>query len=115
MPLAFDFTSTLDLGWIFPVATTDFAMSPRSTPASFDGSIVLFGFSADLRANPPPANTAIRTPKTTGHLRLRFPFDAITEQYATTLEMFRCRQDRALQRFRPRSPKRFDSSIMSPT
>src|ERR1700722_5520878 len=39
MPLAFDFSSTLVIGSILPVATTLFARSPFSTLASFDGSI----------------------------------------------------------------------------
>src|SRR6266852_6951673 len=60
MPLAFDLTSTLESGWILPVATTTRAKSPRSTEASFDGSIVRFGLSAALTPYPPPksANNA---------------------------------------------------------
>ena len=41
MPLAFDFTSTLVIGSTLPVATTLLAKSPRSTLASFEGSILV--------------------------------------------------------------------------
>src|SRR5579864_3692422 len=41
MPLAFDLISTLVMGSTLPVATTLLAKSPRSTLASFDGSILV--------------------------------------------------------------------------
>src|SRR5215472_6222565 len=41
MPLAFDLTSTLVIGVTLPVATTLLARSPRSTLASFEGSILV--------------------------------------------------------------------------
>jgi hypothetical protein len=48
MPLALDLISAFESGWIFPVATTTRAKSPRSTEASFDGSIVRLGRSAAI-------------------------------------------------------------------
>ncbi len=39
MPLAFDLISTLVIGSILPVATTDFVIVPRSTVAMRDGSM----------------------------------------------------------------------------
>ena len=39
MPLAFDLISTFVMGSILPVATTDRVIVPRSTVASFDGSM----------------------------------------------------------------------------
>jgi len=39
MPLAFDLTSILDTGSIFPVATTDRTISPRATAAIFSAGI----------------------------------------------------------------------------
>ena len=41
MPLALDFSSTLVMGWILPVATTLLAMSLRVALASLLGSILL--------------------------------------------------------------------------
>ena len=41
IPLALDFISTLERGSILPVATTDLAMEPRSTFASFSAGMVL--------------------------------------------------------------------------
>ncbi len=41
MPLAFDLISTLVTGSIFPVATTDRVIGPRSTAARRDGSMAL--------------------------------------------------------------------------
>src|SRR5216684_704641 len=54
MPLALDFTSTLERGWILPVATTTFARSPRSAAASLEGSISWFGRRAAYTPYPPP-------------------------------------------------------------
>ena len=49
MPLAFDLISTLVIGSIFPVATTDRVIVPRSTVASRDGSMVVDApFSVDM-------------------------------------------------------------------
>ena len=39
MPFAFDLISTLVIGSTLPVATTDRTIVPRSTVASFDGSM----------------------------------------------------------------------------
>ena len=47
IPLAFDFTSTLVIGSILPVATTDLVIVPRSTVA-----IVLGSNSAPALAEP---------------------------------------------------------------
>src|ERR1700679_635861 len=57
MPLALDFTSTSVMGWTFPVATTERAMSPVSTVPIWDGSSG--GAPPRLLAarNPPPAST----------------------------------------------------------
>src|SRR5262245_39949085 len=57
MPLAFDLTWTLASGSILPVATTDFAMSPFSTVASFEASIERFG---RVAATPVAARTTTR-------------------------------------------------------
>src|ERR1039458_5614852 len=57
MPLALDLTSTLVMGSILPVATTLFARSPRSTLASFEGSILV----PVLDAISAPATTRTRT------------------------------------------------------
>src|SRR6266851_4329607 len=58
MPLALDLISTLESGWILPVATTTRARSPRSAEAIFEGSIVRLGLSAALTPYPPPPSTA---------------------------------------------------------
>src|SRR5437879_10913018 len=57
MPLALDLISTLESGWILPVATTTRAKSPRSTEAIFEGSMVRLGLSAALTPYPPPPST----------------------------------------------------------
>src|SRR6266478_6107152 len=57
MPLALDLVSTLESGWILPVATTTRAKSPRSTEAILEGSMVRLGLSAALTPYPPPPNT----------------------------------------------------------
>ena len=56
MPLAFDLISTFVIGSIFPVATTDRAITPRSTVASLES-----GRSADdpYSADTPHAAAAI--------------------------------------------------------
>ena len=57
MPLALDLTSTLDSGSIFPRATTERAISPRSAVTSFSGGIGLAFFKV---ADPTPiVNLAI--------------------------------------------------------
>src|SRR5438105_12696098 len=61
MPLALDLISTLESGWILPVATTTRAKSPRSTEAIFEGSMVRLGLSAALTPYPPPPSTATAT------------------------------------------------------
>ena len=49
MPLALDLISTLVIGSIFPVATTDRVIVPCSTVASRDGSMVVRApFSVDM-------------------------------------------------------------------
>src|SRR5712692_902542 len=58
MPLALDLISTLESGWILPVATTTRAKSPRSAEAILEGSIVRLGLSAALTPYPPPPRTA---------------------------------------------------------
>ena len=60
MPLAFDLISTLERGWIFPVATTERAMSPFSAVASFEGSISVFD--RDAETIPTIASTTPRAP-----------------------------------------------------
>src|SRR6266404_4740954 len=57
MPLALDLISTLESGWILPVATTTRAKSPRSADAILEGSMVRLGLSAALTPYPPPAST----------------------------------------------------------
>src|ERR1051325_4337158 len=57
MPLALDLMSALESGWIFPVATTTRARSPRSTSASLEGSISWLGLRAALTPKPPPNKT----------------------------------------------------------
>src|SRR5713226_9060460 len=77
MPLALFFTSTFASGWILPVATTERARSPRSTEASFEGSMVLFGRSAAVTPYPAPINTTpIMDPMMILRRRFRpcFPF-----------------------------------------
>src|SRR5689334_9038329 len=81
MPLAFDLTSTLVFGWTLPVATTERAMSPRSTVASFDASMLFLGLRAARRPTPAPVRTMTRTPHTINHVRERFPFIAMTTGY----------------------------------
>src|SRR5260370_36595272 len=61
MPLALDLISTLESGWILPVATTTRAKSPRSTEAIFEGSMVRLGLSAALTPYPPPPSTTTAT------------------------------------------------------
>jgi hypothetical protein len=62
MPLAFDFTSTLVRGWIFPVATTERAMSPFSAVASLEGSISVFEREAETMPTIASARTPAPTP-----------------------------------------------------
>src|SRR5713226_807557 len=57
MPLALDLISTLESGWILPVATTTRARSPRSAEAILEGSMVRLGLSAALTPYPPPPST----------------------------------------------------------
>ena len=54
MPLAFDLSSTLLIGSIFPVATTERTMGPRSTAASFDGSMGADALDRCSSTQPPP-------------------------------------------------------------
>src|SRR5262245_27563951 len=68
MPLAFDLTSTLTRGWILPVATTERAMSPRSTEASFEGSISCRDPKAAFR---PTNATTRRIPPPISSVRVR--------------------------------------------
>src|SRR6266436_4593056 len=111
MPLALDLISTLESGWILPVATTTRAKSPRSTEAIFEGSMVRLGLSAALTPYPPPPSTT--TAIAPQMMRRRFlpflpffPFPkalplldipdprclslAATREYATGWEMFPC-------------------------
>src|SRR3990172_408074 len=71
MPLAFDLSSPLTSGSILPVATTDRAMSPFSTLASFEGSISRLGRSASARPKMVPASPTPATPKKIIRRRLR--------------------------------------------
>src|SRR5437870_6311325 len=57
MPLALDLISAFERGWIFPVATTTRARSPRSTVAILDGSISWLGLRAALTPKPAPSRT----------------------------------------------------------
>src|SRR5688572_27999442 len=68
MPFAFDLISTLVIGSILPVATTERTIEPRSTVASLDGSIVA---DAPLSVEKPQAPTMART-TTTAAIRLNF-------------------------------------------
>src|SRR5436190_6566711 len=64
MPLALDLISAFDKGWIFPVATTTRARSPRSTVAILDGSISWLGLRAALTPKPAPSRpTKARAPQ----------------------------------------------------
>src|SRR6266851_2225939 len=76
MPLALDLISTLESGWILPVATTTRAKSPRSAEAILEGSIVRLGLSAALTPYPPPASTsnAIAPQMMRRRFLLFFPF-----------------------------------------
>ena len=63
MPFAFDLMSTFVIGSTLPVATTDFTMVPRSTVASFEGSISgAAPFSVTRPAAPPRTTTAAPSP-----------------------------------------------------
>ena len=55
-PFAFDFTSTFESGSIFPRATTERAISPRSIVTIFSGGIGL-----DPRKAPSAAKTTTRS------------------------------------------------------
>src|ERR1035438_2155693 len=58
MPEALLLTSTLVMGWILPVATTERATSPRVTLASLLGSM---DDRETIRANPKPSSATITT------------------------------------------------------
>src|SRR5713226_1611600 len=106
MPLALDLISTLESGWILPVATTTRARSPRSAEAIFEGSIVRLGLSAALTPYPPPpsATTAIAAQMMRRRFLPFFPFPkplplldipdprcfglAATSEYATRWKKF---------------------------
>src|SRR5258708_5852940 len=78
MPEAFDFTSTLVIGWIFPVATTERATSPRVTLAILLGSMEE-PEAIRATATPAPTRTKTTTP-TISHIQKRLLlFDAATE------------------------------------
>ena len=63
MPFAFDLISTFVIGSTLPVATTDFTIVPRSTTASFDGSISGDApFSVARPAAPPTTTSATARP-----------------------------------------------------
>src|SRR6185312_4837314 len=62
MPLALDFTSTLVMGSIFPVATTLCARSPRSTLPSFEGSILVLPLVAAISPTAIKITTTTATP-----------------------------------------------------
>src|SRR5688572_31053381 len=68
MPFAFDLISTLVIGSILPVATTERTIEPRSTIASLDGSIVA---DAPLSVEKPQTPATART-TTTAAIRLNF-------------------------------------------
>src|SRR5262249_11556596 len=76
--LAFDFTSTFTWGWTLPVATTDRAMLPRSTVASFEGSMAAFDRRL-LRPSTARTTTAAAPPKMRRRRRLGMvrPFPGI--------------------------------------
>src|ERR1017187_4470438 len=71
MPDALLFTSTLVMGWIFPVATTDRATSPRVTFANRLGSIEE---PLTSRASATPAIATIRTTPTLSQTQNRLLF-----------------------------------------
>ena len=76
MPLALDLTSTLVMGWIFPVATTERATSPRVTFAMRFESMEE-PLTSRARAAPAMARTSTRV--TAPHIQMRFFFlDAAT-------------------------------------
>src|SRR6185312_9620080 len=62
MPLALDFTSTLVMGSIFPVATTLCARSPFSTLPSFEGSIFVLPLVAAINPTAIKITTTTATP-----------------------------------------------------
>src|SRR5215831_11155023 len=70
MPLALDLTSTLTMGSILPVATTDLAKSPFSTLASLEGSILVPPCTAATKTRAPP--TTRTAPPTTYQSLLLF-------------------------------------------
>src|SRR5713101_8035681 len=74
MPLALDLISALESGWILPVATTTRARSPRSTAASFDGSISWLGLRAALTPKPAPRSTTTTIEPQMIRRRRFFPF-----------------------------------------
>ena len=67
----FDLTSTLVIGWICPVATTERATSPRVTLASLLGST---GSPFTRRTRPAPAATRTRTETAPMMIQKRFFF-----------------------------------------
>jgi len=64
MPLALDFTSTWVMGHTLPVATTERAMSPVSTLASWVGSSLVLLPMVLAATTPPVTRTARVTPRT---------------------------------------------------
>ena len=71
IPLAFDLISTFEIGSMRPVATTDFATSPRSTVASRAESISLDDPPSTAHADPPMTRRPIAMPAVTMRFRVR--------------------------------------------
>src|SRR5512137_2406130 len=94
MPLAFDLTSTLDNGSTLPVATTDLAMEPCSTFASFSEGMVLSTAKSAPKTQYPPNTT--RSPTTerneivnTLFLAMRLPPSLYTQNRSNKFDTLR--------------------------
>ena len=79
MPLAFDLISTLVMGSIFPVATTDRAIVPRSTVASLDSGI----FAGPPKYADPPHPITARPRTATPPYTARFLDFVMSTHYQT--------------------------------
>src|SRR5512138_1294197 len=79
MPLAFDLISTLVIGSTLPVATTERTMVPRSTAATFEGSM---GVDAPLSVEYPQAPASSTTAAPTMML-------SVFDVFIKTLDRFR--------------------------
>src|SRR4051812_6908154 len=69
IPLAFDLISTLVIGSILPVATTDFTIVPRSTVAILDASTSAVAPLSDVNPQIPATSSTTRVPANRASLR----------------------------------------------